>query len=158
MNVPDFTIPALLAKISEKLPSWPADQMVVLAMNMGIRFNVFSKSSLETLEGRVVGFEVLDLSYKTAITHLNGKFWRADVSTAELMIRANAAPFLQLLSRQEDPDALFFNRTLVLEGDTELGLIVKNMLDNVDWTAFSESPIGQLLQSKLKAWLRSISK
>jgi predicted lipid carrier protein YhbT len=38
--------------------------------------------------------------------------------------------------RQEDPDTLFFNRTLDIEGDTELGLIVKNMLDAVEWPGF----------------------
>ena len=150
MNIPDFTIPPLIAKISEKLPSWPADQAMLLAMNLGIRFNVFPESSLEALEGRVVGFEVLDLSYQRAMTYLNGQFWDADVSTAELMIRANTAQFLQLLNRQEDPDTLFFNRSLVLEGDTELGLVAKNMLDSIDWTALSLSPIGRFFQNKVR--------
>ncbi|HNM65287.1 MAG TPA: SCP2 sterol-binding domain-containing protein, partial [Accumulibacter sp.] len=40
---------------------------------------------------------------------------------------------LQLLARQEDPDTLFFNRELSIVGDTELGLLVKNMLDAIDW-------------------------
>jgi predicted lipid carrier protein YhbT len=34
-----------------------------------------------------------------------------------------------LALRREDPDTLFFSRRLVLEGDTELGLVVKNALD-----------------------------
>jgi predicted lipid carrier protein YhbT len=37
-----------------------------------------------------------------------------------------------LLTRREDPDALFFSRRLVSEGDTELGLTVKNLLDALD--------------------------
>ena len=40
--------------------------------------------------------------------------------------------FYQLLQRQEDPDTLFFNRRLSIEGDTELGLMVKNTLDALD--------------------------
>ena len=34
--------------------------------------------------------------------------------------------------RDEDPDTLFFARRLTIEGDTELGLMVKNALDALD--------------------------
>ena len=44
---------------------------------------------------------------------------------------------LQMLARQEDPDTLFFNRELEITGDTELGLIVKNMLDAIEWPQLS---------------------
>ena len=35
--------------------------------------------------------------------------------------------------RLEDPDTLFFSRRLVIEGDTELGLALKNALDAASW-------------------------
>ena len=47
-------------------------------------------------------------------------------------ITATLSVFLRLLAREEDPDTLFFNRELSVEGDTELGLMVKNMLDAVE--------------------------
>jgi predicted lipid carrier protein YhbT len=34
--------------------------------------------------------------------------------------------------RKEDPDTLFFSRRLLMEGDTELGLLVKNTLDAME--------------------------
>jgi O2-independent ubiquinone biosynthesis accessory factor UbiT len=37
-----------------------------------------------------------------------------------------------MAGRFEDPDTLFFQRRLVIEGDTELGLGVKNFLDGLD--------------------------
>jgi predicted lipid carrier protein YhbT len=40
--------------------------------------------------------------------------------------------FLVLAGRQEDPDTLVFQRRLVMQGDTELGLQVKNLLDGLD--------------------------
>ncbi|SKO56947.1 Putative lipid carrier protein [Mycobacteroides abscessus subsp. massiliense] len=40
---------------------------------------------------------------------------------------------IKMMMREEDPDTLFFNRKLQIEGDTELGLITKNLLDSVDW-------------------------
>jgi predicted lipid carrier protein YhbT len=43
---------------------------------------------------------------------------------------------VRLAKRQEDPDTLFFNRRLSMEGDTELGLIVKNALDALELPVF----------------------
>ena len=44
--------------------------------------------------------------------------------------------FLRLAQRQEDPDTLFFSRRLSIEGDTELGLVVKNALDALELPVF----------------------
>ena len=54
-----------------------------------------------------------------------------------------AADFARLALRLEDPDTLFFNRRLLIEGDTDLGLTVKNMLDAVELeTAAAGMPAG----------------
>lgn len=37
-----------------------------------------------------------------------------------------------IAARKEDPDTLFFQRRLRIEGDTELGLYVKNLMDSID--------------------------
>jgi predicted lipid carrier protein YhbT len=55
---------------------------------------------------------------------------------ADLTISANAHDFLRLLKRQQDPDTLFFDRRLSMEGDTELGLVVKNTLDALELPVF----------------------
>ncbi|HEC13415.1 MAG TPA: SCP2 domain-containing protein [Acidiferrobacteraceae bacterium] len=47
-------------------------------------------------------------------------------------IRGNLREFMQLATRCEDPDTLFFQRRLMIEGDTEIGLQVKNLLDTLD--------------------------
>ena len=59
----------------------------------------------------------------------------------DLAFRADLSAFLQLAVRQEDPDTLFFNRQLSIEGDTELGLIVKNMLMPLNGRNFRTSPL-----------------
>jgi predicted lipid carrier protein YhbT len=51
---------------------------------------------------------------------------------ADATIRGDLKEFLELTARTEDPDTLFFQRRLQIEGDTELGLEVKNLLDGVD--------------------------
>ena len=37
-----------------------------------------------------------------------------------------------IAGRKQDPDTLFFQRRLKIEGDTELGLEVKNLIDAID--------------------------
>ena len=44
-----------------------------------------------------------------------------------------ANEFVLIAGRKEDPDTLFFQRRLSIEGDTELGLEIKNLLDNLDF-------------------------
>lgn len=51
----------------------------------------------------------------------------------DVRISGNLDAFWQLASRKEDPDTLFFNRTLAIEGETEAGLYLKNLLDAMDF-------------------------
>ena len=51
---------------------------------------------------------------------------------AALSLRANLADFMRMAAGDMDADTLFFQRRLSIEGDTELGLIVKNWLDSVE--------------------------
>lgn len=53
----------------------------------------------------------------------------------DVSIRGNLKSFALLAAQKEDPDTLFFQRSLVIEGDTDLGLSVKNLLDSLDWEA-----------------------
>jgi len=50
----------------------------------------------------------------------------------DLTVRAALYDFMSMASRQVDPDTLMFQRRLVMEGDTELGLALKNYLDAMD--------------------------
>lgn len=52
--------------------------------------------------------------------------------TPDVTISATIPAFLSLVSQNADPDALFFQRQLSIEGDVELGLYVKNLLDALD--------------------------
>ena len=90
----------------------------------------------EKLAGKTFVVQGHDTGGQAAFTYRGG-FFRplfAIPETPDLAFRANLSAFLQVASRQEDPDTLFFNPELSIEGDTELGLVVKNMLDAVDVT------------------------
>ena len=55
----------------------------------------------------------------------------------------NIHDFLLMLTRKEDPDTLFFQRRLSIQGDTGLGLSVKNFLDSIDWDSLPLPGVAQ---------------
>ena len=133
-SVPRFKRPALLARVSAHLPQWPHAAALSLALNAAAATRLLPRDSLDQLEGRTFLIVVTDAGSRAAFTCAHGRFkplfnFRG---TPDLTCTATLSVFLRLLAREEDPDTLFFNRELSIEGDTELGLIVKNMLDAVE--------------------------
>ncbi len=141
-NIPKFQLPELVARIGGKLPQWPHAITLTAGLNAAIKMKLLSLESLELLEGRSFFVEVLDTGGQAHFTYRDGLFHPlfSAAQTPDISFRANLSAFLQLLARQEDPDTLFFNRELSIEGDTELGLIVKNMLDAVEWPQLPRFP------------------
>lgn len=88
--------------------------------------------AFDVLDGHWMKLEVADLGLAWCLTCERGKLRIAAQAPVEVSIRGNWREFLLLASRQEDPDTLFFRRRLVIEGDTELGLAIKNLIDSLD--------------------------
>ena len=86
------------------------------------------------LMGRSVAIQVSDAGLDCRITLTSIGFLPALRGAPEVTIRACAWDYYRLARRLEDPDTLFFSRRLSIDGDTELGLLVKNALDAIDWT------------------------
>ena len=64
----------------------------------------------------------------------------------DVRIRGRFDDFWLMATRAEDPDTLFFSRRLAIEGDTETGLALKNLLDALeyDWRAHIAAVAGPL--------------
>ena len=133
-NIPRFQLPGFVAAVGQRLPQWPHAVALCTALNAARGFKLLPADSLELLEGRNFLIEVIDTGGKACFTYRAGLFRPlfSEPATPDLAFRANLSAFLQIAARQEDPDTLFFNRELSIEGDTELGLIVKNMLDAIE--------------------------
>lgn len=50
----------------------------------------------------------------------------------EVKLSANSGDLLLMITGKVDPDTLFFRRRLMISGDTELGLSLKNFFDHMD--------------------------
>ncbi len=137
-TIPKFQLPGFVARIGEKLPQWPHAVALTAALNAAAKLGVLPEDSLAQLDGKTFVVQVYDTGGQAAFAYRGGLFRPlfAIPQTPDLAFRANLSAFLQVASRQEDPDTLFFNRELSIEGDTELGLIVKNMLDAIDPSQF----------------------
>ena len=135
-TLPAFTFPAPLAEIFARLPQQPPAFALVTALNLGLD-RVIPRETLAPLNGQALRMKVKDAGLDLAFRMENGRF-KVDSHSAPpvLTISATVRDFIALALREEDPDTLFFSRRLVMEGETDLGLLVKNTLDAVDWDAF----------------------
>jgi len=142
-KIPRFRLPGFVSALGAKLPQWPHAVALTAGLNAAAKMKLLPEDSLELLENRTFFVEVLDTGGRACFTYRQGLFRPLFYvpEALDLTFRANLSAFLQLLARQEDPDTLFFNRELSIEGDTELGLVVKNMLDAVEWPQLPSLPI-----------------
>lgn len=139
IRIPQFQLPALATRLVGRLPQWPHTLALVAGLNAAVKMKLLRTDDLSVLEGRSFCVEVLDAGSRAYFTFRAGLFRPlfSGTLTPDLCFRANLSAYLQLLARQEDTDTLFFRRELSVEGDTELGLFVKNMLDAVEWPQLS---------------------
>lgn len=143
-TIPKFKLPAFVASLGHKLPQWPHALALVGVLNTALKMKLLPESELALLEDKLFRVRVLDTGGEASYTYRNGLFrpvFRPE-REPDLAFAANLSAYLQLLARQEDPDTLFFNRELEITGDTELGLIVKNMLDAVEWPKLPRLPLA----------------
>ncbi len=144
-RIPDFTVPATLAKLVARLPQQPPTHVLTLALNLALG-RILPRDTLEPLSGRHLQMRVLDAGLKLDFTLSDAGFRRTSAPAGakpDLIISATTRDFIALALREEDPDTLFFSRRLRMEGDTDLGLLVKNTLDAVDWDAFKNRLTGR---------------
>ena len=88
------------------------------------------------LEGRLLQLRISDLGLAFDVSWRAGRFVpTARGAQPDLAVAASLHDLWLLARREEDPDSLFFRRRLILEGDTELGLLFKNALDALDFSA-----------------------
>ncbi|MDR2112578.1 MAG: SCP2 sterol-binding domain-containing protein [Candidatus Accumulibacter sp.] len=134
-SIPGFTLPPLIARVGARLPQWPHAVALAACFNAVLGMRLLPEDDLALLEKRRFLIDILDTGVRIALGFRDGRFHPlfSVPETPDLVFRANLSAFLRIAARQEDPDTLFFNRALDIEGDTELGLIVKNMLDAVEW-------------------------
>ncbi|HEB1393632.1 TPA: SCP2 domain-containing protein [Escherichia albertii] len=124
---------ALKRQVLEQVLSWQFRQ----ALDDG---------ELEFLEGRWLSIHVRDIDLQWYTSVVNGKLVVSQNAQADVSFSADASDLLMIAARKQDPDTLFFQRRLVIEGDTELGLYVKNLMDAIELEQMPKALRMMLLQ------------
>ena len=122
-------VPAALRDFVARLPIRPPSFVLALALDRLLRPQL-SADVAKQLADKVVEIEVRDLGVRCRLMLTSAGFRAvADGGPVTLRVVADAGSYFRLLRGEDDADRLFFERALVMEGDTEYGLILKNTLD-----------------------------
>ena len=137
MHATPYLLPQPLGHLLSHLPAYPGSLMLVTGLNLALA-NKLAPDVTQMLLGKKLRLRVTDAQWTFDFEWSNSRFSACqNKGAADLTISASAYDFLLLARRQEDPDTLFFSRRLSMEGDTELGLLVKNTIDAIELPVFN---------------------
>nr|WP_240457967.1 SCP2 domain-containing protein [Vibrio neptunius] len=99
----------------------------------------------EFLLDKWLKIEIKDMHLSWCLSYKKDKLIVANSQVEEdITFRGNLNDLVLIAGRKEDPDTLFFQRRLSIEGDTELGLEIKNLMDSIDFEQLPK-PLQTLL-------------
>ena len=122
---------ARLRGVVERLPVPPPSFVLARVLDR-VLLPKLPADARAALGNRTVEVAISDLGLRVRLQLATGGF-RVAPSRSETALRivAPVASYLRLLRGEDDADRLFFERALVMEGDTEMGLVLKNTLDAI---------------------------
>lgn len=130
MKIPP--VPQPIGRLLAALPQYPHSVAMSIGLTLFLR-GLFDPQDSAQVLGKVICLDVRDAGIRVKLRiDPHGYAPCPDRAEPNVTITAGSRDFLLLALRKEDPDTLFFDRRLCIEGDTELGLIVKNALDRVN--------------------------
>ena len=148
LPIPEFVRPVAKSVIGipgRFIPYPVQKQVLSLVLNQAFR-EPLHHGELDFLEGAKVRIRVTDLNIDWLIRVDSESFTPIERELEDdVRISGESPDFILLATRQADPDTLFFQRRIRIEGDTELGLGVKNTMDSMDWDDLP-LPLRRLLQ------------
>lgn len=123
--------PSLLRIPTEMIP-FPLKKQVIERL-LHLQFHqALAEGELDFLEGRWLRIDVRDLGLRWFTSVKENTLTVQSSAEADVTFSADANDLLLIAAGRQDPDTLFFQRRLTIEGDTELGLYVKNAMDAIE--------------------------
>jgi len=154
MSAKPLLIPTPLGAMLGRLPAYPGSLFFVTGLNLALSKQL-APDVTQLLLGKKLRLRVTDAHWAFDFEWRDKRFVACqNRGEADLTISASAHDFVLLARRQEDPDTLFFSRRLAMEGDTELGLLVKNTIDAIELPMVNLEPFkpAQVLARLRARW------
>ncbi len=136
-------LPIIVPKLSQLplviVPSFLQQKAIAATINHVMK-DLLHDGELEFLSGRFLEIKMKDLNTSWFFTYQDSHkaiscYCQLPASfSADVCISGDLNDFILLCGQGVDPDTLFFKRHLTITGDTELGLEVKNSLDEIEFT------------------------
>ncbi len=151
--------PARLSFPLKVLPAFVHNKVLTVTLNK-IFAKELEEGELDFLQDKIVHITIKDADIEYRFTLKDEKLVAADKQIEpDLNLQGTIYNYLLLASRKEDTDALFFSRRLHMQGDTELGLYVKNFLDGMDMDSHKvPAYLESLLRKSLPLYERLFSR
>lgn len=123
--------PAPMRRLVHVLPPQPPSFLLSRLLDQALlpRLDAEARASWS---GRAVQIELEDLGARLRLCLGPRGFRAASMDDhPAVTVRGSSSAFWRLVRGVDDADRLFFERALVMEGDTEFGLVLKNTLDAI---------------------------
>ncbi|MFK5984893.1 MAG: SCP2 sterol-binding domain-containing protein [Pseudomonadota bacterium] len=126
----------VIVRLLPQPPHFVQKFVVEKALNRALAEQI-EMGEFDFLAGHCLHLCVKDMNLDFYLSYAQGQLILAPSDTpADVHFSGNSKELILLASRNEDPDSFFFQRRLVIEGDTELGLYIKNIIDSVDFDSW----------------------
>ena len=126
-------LPGLITAPLRIVPDVVHSSALVLLLNRLFRQQI-ADGEMNFLENKILCIRIEDMGIQYRITKKRSRLVAVDRHhPVDASIFGNLYDFMLLATRREDHDSLFFQRRLWLEGDTEVGLQLKNLLDSLEY-------------------------
>lgn len=126
------TAPRILALPLKLLPFGP-QRMVLQKLSQNIFAEALEEGDFDFLQDHWLCIHVDDLDLQLFFSvDVKGQLLIEKQGDSDAEIKGSWKAFLQLASREIDPDTLFFQRKLMISGNTDLCHAVKNLLDGIE--------------------------
>lgn len=131
---------ANLLKVPAHFMPKPIQNKILLEGLKQVFHEALEDGDFEFLEEKWLQVTINDLDLHWFISFQNDALVVSkNKQTPDVTFAGNLNDLVLIAGRKQDPDTLFFQRRLVIEGDTELGLEVKNLMDSVDFDALPKA-------------------
>ncbi len=131
-------IPKVLRPSLRLLP-FSAQKSILLTALSSVFQEAIEDGDFEFLQDKWLKIVITDLNLHWWLSFDQNQLVMASIGellanniTEDVCFSATGDDLILIAGRKQDPDTLFFQRRLKIEGDTELGLEVKNLIDAID--------------------------
>jgi predicted lipid carrier protein YhbT len=127
-------LPRLLKPTLKLIPFRLQKSMLVQSLQSVFK-DAINDGDFEFLQDKWLKISITDLDLQWWLSFDDNQLIMAapeQMLAHDVSFSASGDDLLLIAGRKQDPDTLFFQRRLKIEGDTELGLEVKNLIDAIE--------------------------